>query len=83
MTFDEAHLVHGLDLRRLLDSDLPDPTLVLVRGRVEVVAAGDRQGLDVISRKELLRRADQTEFTDAELDQQAAALSAALDTLGG
>lgn len=84
MSFDDTRTVSGRDLRRLLDSDLPNPILVLVEGRVEVVA-GDRQGtgLEVVSREQFLHRAGQTEFTDAELDQQAATLSAAVDNLGG
>ncbi|MBB5960417.1 hypothetical protein FHS29_007041 [Saccharothrix tamanrassetensis] len=85
MTFDDTGTVHGRDLRRLLDSDLPDPILVLVEGRVEVVAAADGQGegLELITREEFLRRAGQTELTDAELEQHAAKLSAAVDNLGG
>jgi uncharacterized membrane protein len=83
MTFDDAGTVRGRDLRRLLDSDLPDPALVLVEGRVEVVAVRQGGGLEVISRTDFLRQAGQTEFTDAELDQHAAKLAAAVDNLGG
>jgi hypothetical protein len=45
------------ELRRLFDSDLPDPHLVLEGGRLRVApaqAAGD--GLDVASRAELLEQ---------------------------
>jgi hypothetical protein len=85
MTIDRASAVHGQDLRRLLDSELPDPALVLHEGRVEVVAADDREraGLEIISRAELCRGTGQTSFTDAELEQQAAHLAAAVNNLGG
>lgn len=84
MTSDDARTVRGRDLRQLLDSDLPDPTLVLVEGRVEVVA-GDQEGagLEIVSRETLLRRAGRSELTDMELEQHAATLSAAVDNLGG
>ncbi|WP_407781253.1 hypothetical protein [Actinophytocola sp.] len=84
MNSDDVRTVRGQDLRRLLDSDLPDPTLVLVEGRVEVVP-GDREsgGLEIVSRETLLRRAGRSEFTDTELEQQSAMLSAAVDNLGG
>jgi hypothetical protein len=79
----DTRTVHGQDLRRLVDSDLPDPVLTLVRGRVEVVASNDRSaGLELVSREELLHRAG-TELTDAELEQEAATLSAAVNNLGG
>ncbi|GAA4445902.1 hypothetical protein ACFQV2_26175 [Actinokineospora soli] len=72
--------VRAGDLRDLLDSDLPDPRLVLHEGRVEVVAGDDRRGLDVVSRDEFTR--DQAEFTDQDLEQRAAALSAVVANLG-
>jgi hypothetical protein len=85
MTTDRAGAVHGPDLRRLLDSELPDPVLVLHEGRAEVVAANDREraGLEIISRAELRRRAGRTSFTDAELEQHAAHLATAVNNLGG
>jgi hypothetical protein len=48
------------DLRRLLDSDQPDAVLVLVEGRLDVVAAEDldsnryRGAFPVLSREDLL-----------------------------
>jgi hypothetical protein len=85
MTTDRTGSVQAPDLRRLLDSDLPDPVLVLSAGRAEVVAAGDREraGLEIISRAEFLRRAGRTSFSDAELELQAGQLSTAVDNLGG
>ena len=82
MTFEDTGTVRGRDLRWLLDSDLPNPALVLVRGRVEVVAGGG-DGLELISREELVHREGRTDFTDAELAQLAATLSSAVDNLGG
>ncbi len=82
MTFADAGRVRGSDLRRLLESRLPDPVLVLVGGRIEVVAGGS-DGLELISREEFLRREGRTGFTDAELAQRAATLSSAVDNLGG
>ncbi|GAA1357317.1 hypothetical protein [Saccharothrix algeriensis] len=82
---DDTGTIRGRDLRRLLDSDLADPTLVLVEGRVEVVSAADRQGggLELVTRRDFLHRAGQEGFTDAELEQHAVKLSAAVDNLGG
>ncbi|SDM55710.1 Uncharacterized membrane protein [Allokutzneria albata] len=81
---DASATVRGRDLRRLLDTGLPDPALVLVHGRFEVAAADQRgKALEVISREELLRRTGKADPTDAELDQHARALSTAVTTLGG
>jgi hypothetical protein len=76
-------LIQGQDLRRLLDSDLPDPALVLVEGRVEVVGADERTGLEVVTRAALVHNAGRSEFSDDELTRQAATLSAAVTNLGG
>jgi hypothetical protein len=85
MTTDRASTVHGQDLRRLLDSDLADPVLVLQEGRVEVVPGDerDRSGLEIVSRTEFVGRAGRTAFSDEELERQAAQLSTAVDELGG
>ncbi|MGW0523008.1 hypothetical protein [Crossiella sp. NPDC003009] len=85
MTSDHARTVSGRDLRRLLDSDLPDAVLVLVSGRLEVVAGDDQRatGLEVISRAEFRRQAGPGDLTDTELDQHAVKLAAAVDNLGG
>jgi hypothetical protein len=83
MTSEDTRTVRGRDLRRLLDSDLPDPVLVLVEGRIEVVASADRQGLEVVTRDDFLRGAGGADLTDDELEQHAATLSATVDTLGG
>ncbi|QFZ17197.1 hypothetical protein [Saccharothrix syringae] len=81
--------VKGSDLRDLLASSLPDPTLVLVEGRVEVVQVDDldtdayRGALLLVSRQELLGRGVREDSTDHELEQQAAAVSTAVNELGG
>jgi hypothetical protein len=72
-------------LRALFDSDLPDPQLVLVEGRVEVVpgSAPDEQGLLVATRRDLLEQFGGTPPSGGELDDLAANLQASVDTLGG
>jgi hypothetical protein len=77
------------DLRRLLDSGLPDATLVLVEGRTEVVAAQDlgtdafRGALQVTTREELLAHFDGADVTEPELERIAATLGSTVDNLGG
>jgi hypothetical protein len=85
MATDRIGTVHGQDLRRLLDSDLADPVLVLQEGRAEVVPGDgrDRSGLEIVSRAEFVGRAGRTTFSDEDLERQAARLSTAVDELGG
>ncbi|SDK00921.1 hypothetical protein SAMN04488074_10418 [Lentzea albidocapillata subsp. violacea] len=77
------------DLRRLLDSDLPDATLVLVEGRAEVVTAQDldtdafRGALQVMTREDLRARLDGPDVTEPELKRIAATLGSAVDNIGG
>lgn len=77
------------DLRRLLDSDLPDAALVLAEGRLDVVAAerldsDDYRGaFPVLSREELLAQADGLPVTDDQLEPMAATAGSAVDNLGG
>ncbi len=77
------------DLRRLLASDLPDPTLVLVEGRLDVVKVDDldtdryRGALLLVSRDELLARGVREDADDRELAEQAAAISTVVDLQGG
>jgi hypothetical protein len=81
--------VKARDLRALLTSDLPDPNLVLVEGRLEVVQVDDldtdrfRGAMLLLSRDELLARGVDEESPDAELERQAATISTAVDELGG
>ncbi|KUI28452.1 pyridine nucleotide-disulfide oxidoreductase [Mycobacterium sp. IS-1496] len=76
------------DVRQLLDTD-GDAVLVLIEGRVEVVTAGQlgseqyRGALEIISRDELLKRTGGAALDDRGLDEQAAALTTAVDELGG
>jgi hypothetical protein len=83
MTIDED------DLRRLLDSDLPDATLVLVEGRTEVVTALDldtdafRGALKVTTREDLRASLDGPDVTEPELKRIAATLGSTVDNLGG
>ncbi len=77
------------DLRRLLDSDLPDAVLVLVEGRLDVVAddrldSDDYRGaFPVLSREELLAQAGGLPVTDDQLERIAATAGSAVDNLGG
>lgn len=83
----EPQTVTADELRALL-SDPHGTALVLVEGRVEVAHAGGSDGdehqgaLEVISRDELLARVGE-DAADAELVEQAAALTAAVQQLGG
>jgi hypothetical protein len=72
-------------LKRLLRSDRPDATLVLVEGSYvvagrEEVASG---ALPVFTREELLERLGEQSITDRHLDEVAATLSSAADSWGG
>lgn len=77
------------DLRRLLDADLPDATLVLVEGRAEIVMAQDldtdafRGALQVMTREDLRARVDGPDVTEPELERIAATLRSAVDNIGG
>jgi hypothetical protein len=72
------------ELRRLFDSDLPDPHLVLEGGRLRVApapAAGE--GLDVASRAELLEQYGGRPPSEEALGELASRLESTLSTLGG
>jgi hypothetical protein len=81
--------VKASDLRELLTSDLPDPNLVLIEGRLEVVQVDDldtdrfRGAMLLVSRAELLARGVDETSSDDELERQAATVSTAVDELGG
>jgi hypothetical protein len=85
MPADPVSTVKVQDLRRLLDSELPDPILVLLEGQTEVVPgdARDRSGLEIVSRADFLGRTGRTTFSDEELAGHAAQLSTVMDELGG
>ena len=77
------------DLRKLLRSESPDATLVLVEGRYvvadreELTTDALRGALSVVTREELLRSVGGEPATDRDLDQAAAVLSSAVDNRGG
>lgn len=85
MSVGMANTVRSGDLRKLLESELSDPVLVLRAGRVEVVAGEDRgkEGLELISRADLVGSTGQATFSDDDLERRAVALTATTDTLGG
>jgi NADH dehydrogenase len=70
------------DVGRLLAAD-EDAKLVLVEGRTEIVSGASGDGLEVISRADLLARMGDSEPSDRELADQAAALQTAVSELGG
>lgn len=80
--------VKARDLRELLSSQLPDPNLVLIEGRLEVVPVDDldadryRGALLLLSRSELLGRGVDETSSDEELERQAATISTAVNDLG-
>ncbi|OXM62896.1 hypothetical protein [Amycolatopsis vastitatis] len=73
------------DLRRLLESSLPDPVLVLTGGRMEVEPAGAETAgaSDVITRADLRARLDGEQAIDHELELIAATLTTAVVQRGG
>ena len=81
--------VKGSDLRELLASSVPDPTLVLLEGRLHIVQVDDldtdayRGALLLVSRQELLSRGVGEDSPDEVLEQQAAAVSTAVAEMGG
>ncbi|MFJ6674445.1 hypothetical protein ACIQMJ_25355 [Actinosynnema sp. NPDC091369] len=81
--------VKASDLRELLTSDLPDPNLVLIEGRLEVIQVDDldtddfRGAMLLLSRAELLARGVDEDSPDTELERQAATISTAVNELGG
>ncbi|MDX1874584.1 hypothetical protein SBI67_20900 [Mycolicibacterium sp. 120266] len=70
------------DVSALLAAD-DDAKLVLVEGRTEIVAGSSSEGLEVISRADLVVRMGNAEPSERELAEQAAALQTAVSELGG
>ncbi len=81
-------MVTADDVRRLLAAGT-DAVLVLVEGRVDVVAPAEldteayRGALEVITRDELVRGAGGVQLSERELKEQAAELDSAVSELGG
>ncbi|MCC8243799.1 hypothetical protein [Saccharothrix luteola] len=81
--------VKASDLRELLMSDLPDPNLVLIEGRLQVIPVDDldadsfRGAMLLLSRTELLARGVDETSSDDDLERQAATISTAVNELGG
>ena len=77
------------DVQRLLDSDLPDATLVIVGGRPAVVsgdedgASGEASGISVISRADLIAQAGDRLDSEQGLNEVAAELDMVVKQLGG
>jgi hypothetical protein len=81
-------MVTADDVRRRLAAGT-DAVLVLVEGRVDVVAPAEldteayRGALEVITRDELVRGAGGVQLSERELKEQAAELDSAVSELGG
>jgi hypothetical protein len=81
-------MVTADDVRRLLGA-ATDAVLVMVEGRVDVVAPAEldsdayRGALQIITRDELVRGAGGEELSERELQEQAAELDSAVSELGG
>ena len=81
-------MVTADDVRRLLAAG-PDAVLILVEGRVDVVAPAEldtdayRGALQIITRDELVRGAGGEQLSERELTEQAAELDSAVSELGG
>ena len=81
-------MVNADDVRRLLAAGA-DAVLVLVEGRVDVVAPAQldtepyRGALQIITRDELVRGAGSEQLSEREIKEQAAELDSAVSELGG
>ena len=81
-------MVTADDVRRLLAAG-PDAVLILVEGRVDVVAPAEldtdayRGALQIITRDELVRGTGTEQLSERELAEQAAELDSAVSELGG
>ena len=81
-------MVTADDVRRLLAA-ATDAVLVLVEGRVDVVAPAEldrdayRGALQIITRDELVRGAGGEQLSEREIKEQAAELDSAVSELGG
>jgi hypothetical protein len=72
------------DVRRLLESDRPDATLMIIGGRPVIAGEGGAEGgLSVISRAELLSQAGDRVHSPEGLEEVAAELDVAVEQLGG
>jgi hypothetical protein len=77
------------EVQRLLDSDRPDATLVIVGGRPAVVSgdedegSGEASGISVISRADLIAQAGDRLDSEQGLNEVAAELDMVVKQLGG
>ncbi|MEO3758045.1 hypothetical protein ABGB19_07125 [Mycobacterium sp. B14F4] len=81
-------MISADDVRRLLNADEKDATLVLIEGRAEVIGAGRlasdeyRGAFEVIARDDLVQRVGESP-SEHEISEQAAQLDTAVSELGG
>lgn len=75
------------DLQRLLAAEQKNATMVLVEGRIDVIAAGQlaspdyRGALEVVSREDLVKRLGEAP-SEHDVAEQAGVLDAAISDLG-
>jgi hypothetical protein len=82
-------IVGTADVRRLVESHDADCSLVLYRGRTELVAADDLAAgrypgaLPIVTRREALGMLGRDDPGDRELDELAATLDTVVSEMGG
>ena len=81
--------IEPADVRRLLESDVDEPVLVLLEGKAHVVPDAERDdgefrgALRIVSRDELQSMSGVEEASGPDLERLAVVLSDAVDNLGG
>lgn len=75
-------MISSEDVRRLVDAEDPDATLVMIEGR-PVVRSGDAEGLSVISKADLLAQAGERLDNARGVEEVAAELDVVVRELGG
>ena len=82
-------LISPADVRRLMESDDPGPTLVIYEGRAAVISAGDLTAdrypgaLSIASQQEVLDILGRPVASEQDIEQLAANLDVTASELGG
>lgn len=77
------------DVRRLLDSDVLEPTMVLVEGDAHVVPAGHletdryRGAMVITTRQDILDQFEGSDISDGDVERLTSTLNVEINTLGG
>jgi predicted Zn-dependent protease with MMP-like domain len=81
--------VEARDVRRLLESNVREPTLVLLAGTPQVVSAADletddyRGAMVIATQQDLVDQFDGSDISEREVERVAANLNVEINTLGG